>query len=106
MYRKEEIQSIKRLIHFDRINEEIKDMTFLPYANALVASGQTGIYLVDMGMFLIHRLFPKIDRRYMYLEHFLEHLPLKVDPYRIDDSRDNQRIEGLTSRVRYDFDRI
>jgi len=49
MFRKEEIQSIKRLIHFDRINEEIKDMTFLPYANALVASGQTGIYLVDMG---------------------------------------------------------
>ena len=57
MYRKEEIQSIKRLIHFDRINEEIKDMTFLPYANALVASGQTGIYLVDMGMFLI--FFPQ-----------------------------------------------
>ena len=98
MYRKEEIQSIKRLIHFDRINEEIKDMTFLPYANALVASGQTGIYLVDMGMFS-----PKIDKT--YFEHFLEHLPLKVDPYRIDDSRDNQRIEGLTSRVRYDFNR-
>ena len=51
MFRKEEIQSIKRLIHFDRINEEIKDMTFLPYANALVASGQTGIYLVDMGQY-------------------------------------------------------
>ena len=32
-------------------------------------------------------------------------MPLKVDPYRIDDSRDNQRIEGLTSRVRYDFDK-
>lgn len=28
-----------------------------------------------------------------------------MDPYRIDDSRDNQRIEGLTSRVRYDFDK-
>ena len=56
MYRKEEIQSIKRLIHFDRINEEIKEMTFLPYANALVASGQTGIYLVDMGKFFIFLL--------------------------------------------------
>ena len=58
MFRKEEIQSIKRLIHFDRINEEIKDMTFLPYANALVASGQTGIYLVDMGQYF--RIFVKI----------------------------------------------
>lgn len=44
----EPITNLKRLVHYGEITEHINDMMFLPYSNALIAAGQTGLYLVDL----------------------------------------------------------
>ena len=36
-------------MHYGEIDENINDMTFIPYSNALIAAGQSGLYLVDLG---------------------------------------------------------
>ena len=48
----EKVRDLKRLVHYDEISENINDMLFLPYSNALIAAGQTGLYLVDLGLLI------------------------------------------------------
>ena len=45
-----QVTNLKRLVHYGEIDENINDMTFIPYSNALIAAGQSGLYLVDLGM--------------------------------------------------------
>ena len=52
MYNKP-VNNLKRLVHYEEITEIINDMMFLPYSNALIAAGQTGLYLVDLGKKII-----------------------------------------------------
>ena len=49
MYNKP-VDNMKRLVHYHpEITEQINDMMFLPYSNALIAAGETGLYLIDLG---------------------------------------------------------
>lgn len=43
------IDNLRQLVHFGEVDEKINTLTFLPYNEALVATGQSGIYLVDFG---------------------------------------------------------
>ena len=47
MYADQEVDELDKLIAFERIPEPVTDVRFLPYSNALVATGRKNIYLID-----------------------------------------------------------
>jgi hypothetical protein len=42
-----EVNDLRQMVHFGEVDEKISSMMFVPYNEALIATGQSGIHLID-----------------------------------------------------------